>query len=351
MRLPWLESREESKAARVALLPLDFAALAYQAGAFLHRSAYDRGWLGRRRLSCRVVSVGNLTVGGSGKTPTTAWLAVGLRRRGHKVAIASRGYGRRLHEPVVVVSDGVQVRASVSAAGDEPLVLAAHAPGVPVLVGADRSVVGLRAVSAFGADVLVLDDGFHHHRLARNVELLTIDGRFGFGNGRVLPRGPLREPLSALRRADVIGVIDGPLAPADQRSVELFAPRALQFSARRRPRGVRALAGGSEAPPESLAGLEVGLVAGIARPAALRQTVEALGARVVACRTFPDHHPFRARDVSDLSQFAKLWVTTEKDAVKILPSWVGRADVRVLAIDLEVTEPDRILDFVEARMR
>ncbi|HBZ72094.1 MAG TPA: tetraacyldisaccharide 4'-kinase [Deltaproteobacteria bacterium] len=351
MRPSWFESREESKALRAMLLPLDLAALAYRAGACLHRSAYDRGWLKRRRLSCRVVSVGNLTVGGSGKTPTAAWLAVALRRRGHKVAIASRGYGRRSQEPVVVVSDGVQVRAGVSAAGDEPLVLAAHAPGVPVLVGPDRSVVGLRAVSAFGADVLVLDDGFHHHRLARNVELLTVDGRFGFGNGRVLPRGPLREPLSALSRADAIGIIDGPLAPADARSVEAFAPGVLQFSARRRPRGLRALSGGPEAPPESLAGLEVGVLAGIARPAALRQAVEALGARVVARRSFPDHHPFRARDVRDLSRYARLWVTTEKDAVKILPSWVGQAEVRVLTIDLEVSEPERILDFIEARMR
>jgi tetraacyldisaccharide 4'-kinase len=290
-------------------------------------------------------------VGGSGKTPTTAWLAVGLRRRGHKVAIASRGYRRQSREPVVVVSDGVQVRAGLSDAGDEPLVLAAHAPGVPVLVGPDRSVVGLRAVSAFGADVLVLDDGFQHHRLARNVDLLTIDGRFGFGNGRVLPRGPLREPLSALAYAHAIGIIDGPLASADAHSVETFAPGALQFCARRRARGLRPIGGGAEAPPEILAGLEVGLVAGIARPATLRETVEAFGARVVACRTFPDHHDFRARDVSDLSRFAKLWVTTEKDAVKILPSWVGRADLRVLAIDLEVTDPDRILDFVEARMR
>jgi len=336
---------------RAALLPLDLAALAYRAGVFLHRSSYERGWVRRRRLSCRVVSVGNLTLGGSGKTPTAAWLAVALRRRGHKVAIASRGYGRRSREPVVVVSDGVQTRATLRTAGDEPLVLAAHAPGIPVLVGPDRSVVGLRAVSAFGADVLVLDDGFHHHRLARQVELLTIDGGFGFGNRRLFPRGPLREPLSALGRADAIGIVDGPLSAADARSVEVFAPRALQFSARRRPRGVRPLAGGAEVPPESLAGLEVGVIAGIARPRALRKTVEALGARVVACRSFPDHHPYRARDVSDLSRFATHWVTTEKDAVKILPSWVERADVRVLAIDLEVAEPDVILDFVEARMR
>ena len=336
---------------RAALLPLDLAALAYRAGVFLHRSSYERGWVRRRRLSCRVVSVGNLTLGGSGKTPTAAWLAVALRRRGHKVAIASRGYGRRSREPVVVVSDGVQTRATLRTAGDEPLVLAAHAPGIPVLVGPDRSVVGLRAVSAFGADVLVLDYGFHHHRLARQVELLTIDGGFGFGNRRLFPRGPLREPLSALGRADAIGIVDGPLSAADARSVEVFAPRALQFSARRRPRGVRPLAGGAEVPPESLAGLEVGVIAGIARPRALRKTVEALGARVVACRSFPDHHPYRARDVSDLSRFATHWVTTEKDAVKILPSWVERADVRVLAIDLEVAEPDVILDFVEARMR
>jgi len=336
---------------RAALMPLDLAAVAYGAGAAVHRAVYQRGWRTRRRLSCRVVSVGNVTVGGSGKTPTAAWIAAGLRARGHKVALASRGHGRRSREPVVVVSDGERVHATTATAGDEPLLLAAHAPGVPVLVGADRAVVGLRAIAAFGAEVLVLDDGFQHHRLARDVEVVVVDGGFGFGNGRVLPRGPLREPLRALRVADAIGVVDGPLDARDAERVDRIAPRAFHFAARRRPRSVRPLGGGPASPPRSLAGLEVGVLAGIARPEGLRRTVEALGARVVAQRTFADHHDYRQADVRDLSRHAAVWVTTEKDAVKIVASWVGEADVRVLGIELAVEDGEGVLDFVESRIR
>ncbi len=336
---------------RAALLPLDAAALAYGAGASLHRAVYQRGWRPPRRLACRVISVGNVTVGGSGKTPTAAWVAAGLRVRGHKVALASRGYGRRSREPVVVVSDGMRVHATTATAGDEPLLLAAQAPGVPVLVGRDRAVVGLRAIAAFGAEVLVLDDGFQHHRLARDVDLVVVDGGFGLGNGRVLPRGPLREPVRALRLADAIGIVDGPLAAGDAERIDGLAPGAFRFTARRRPRSVRSLGGGPESPPGSLAGLEVGVLAGIARPDGLRRTIESLGARVVAQRTFPDHHDYRQMDVRDLHRHTKVWVTTEKDALKIVASWVGAADVRVLAIELAVEDPGRVLDFVESRLR
>ena len=168
MRRPrWFDVGEESLARRLALLPLDLLALVYGVGACAHRTAYTRGLFKPVQLSCRVVSVGNLVVGGSGKTPMAAWLAKVLHQRGHRVVLASRGYARRGRERVEVVSDGRFVSSTAEVAGDEPILLAAHAPGVPVLVGPDRDVVGMRAVSAFGAQILVLDDGFHHHRLAR----------------------------------------------------------------------------------------------------------------------------------------------------------------------------------------
>src|SRR5262247_1920938 len=170
-----LSDREESLARQLALAPLDAASWLYAGAAWLHREAAARGVVRPRRLAARVVSVGNLVVGGTAKTPLAAWIAAQLRRRGRKVALASRGYRRPGGEPVEVVSDGRFVHGTAATAGDEPMLLAAQAPGVPVLVARDRGVAGLRAISAFGAEVIVLDDGFQHHRLARDVDVLTFD--------------------------------------------------------------------------------------------------------------------------------------------------------------------------------
>ncbi len=348
---PWLAAADESGARRVALAPLALAGAAYASLARLHRAAYRRGLRRAAQLDCRVVSVGSLLVGGSGKTPLTAWLALALRRRGHNVVIASRGYGRLGREPVLVVSDGSRLHSHARQAGDEPMLLAARAPGVPVLVGRDRAVVGLRAVSAFGAQVLVLDDGFQHHRLAREVEILTFDGGVGLGNGHVLPRGPLREGIGALRYADAVGVVDGPVAEPDEQRIRRAAPWALRFAAARKPLGLRPLAGGPAQPLCTLADAEVGLLAGIARPDAFRRTVEALGAHVVAERLRPDHHRYRASDLRGLAREAPLWITTEKDAVKLQPSWADGADLRVLPVALEVEDPARLIDWLEARLR
>jgi tetraacyldisaccharide 4'-kinase len=351
MRIPWLETREQGAAQAAALLPLALASGLVSAGARLHRALYRGGALRATRLACRVISVGNLGVGGAGKTPTAAWLAASLRRRGHKVVLASRGYARKGREAIVTVSDGRFILATLEQAGDEPFVLAAHAPGVPVLVGRDRALVGLRALSAHGADVLILDDGFQHHRLARDLDVVVCDGAFGFGNRWLLPRGPLREPLSALRHASALGVVDGPLPEADEALVARYAPRARRFVARRRPLGLRPLAGGPLEPPERLAGARVGLLAALARPASLRRTLETLGASVVAERSFRDHHRYRRRDLAGLERQAELWITTEKDAVKLLPSWVGGARVAVLVIELEVEAEKAWLDWLEARLR
>jgi tetraacyldisaccharide 4'-kinase len=306
-------------------------------------------------LPLRVVSVGNLVVGGTGKTPTAAWIATALQRRGHKVVLSTRGYGGSRSpsrdKQVLVVSDGQYVKSRAEIAGDEPMILAARAPGVPVLVCRDRIRAGLHALAVFGAEVLVLDDGFHHHRLQRDVDLITIDGRFGFGNRWVLPRGPLREPLRALRYADAIGVIDGNLDPNDAETIQQLAPDATRFAANRKPISVRPLRGGSGDPPDVLNGAAVGMIAGLARPASLRNTLLQLGARIVAERTFRDHHRYRRGDLKHLAREAPLWITTAKDALKITPDWIGRADVRVLEIDLEVAQADTFVDWLESRLR
>jgi tetraacyldisaccharide 4'-kinase len=348
---------------RAALFPLSLAAGVYGGFARAHRALYRRGTLPRRHFAGHVVSVGNLLVGGTGKTPVAAWVAAELHRRGRKVVLASRGSGGRGRALIDVVSDGRFVLGRAELAGDEPMILAAQAAGVPVLVGRDRGVVGLRALSAFGAEVLVLDDGFQHHRLARDLDLVTFDGALGFGNRRLLPRGPLREPVSTLRHADAIGVVDGPLPDEDLALLDRFAPHAVRFDAARVPASLRPLDGRprgrsygrkhsrEDTSPQLLAGREVGLLAGIARPESLRRTLEGLGAKVVVERVFRDHHRYRERDVRGLGRKAPLWVTTEKDAVKIVPSWVGAADVRVLRIRTAMRNPGALLDWIESRLR
>jgi tetraacyldisaccharide-1-P 4'-kinase len=154
-----------------------------------------------------------------------------------------------------------------------------------------------------------------------------------------------------VRLADALVMIDGPLHEADAVLLDRFAPEAHRFQAKRRPAAVRRLAGGDLAPPRSVEGLDVGLLSGIGRPDSFRRTVESLGARVVRERRFRDHHLYRERDLRSLEQDASVWLTTEKDALKILPSWVGSADVRVLSVEIVVEDAERLCEWLEDRLR
>jgi len=350
MKATWLRRTQDSVAQRLLLAPLVPAAALYGAAAYLHRSCYTRGVCRKQRLACKVLSVGNLTVGGSGKTPAVAWIASALQRRGLRVAIASRGYGRSGNEPVVVVSDGERICAPLSKAGDEPMLLARRAPGVPVLVGSNRAVVGRYALEHFECQLLLLDDGFQHHRLGRDLDLLTFDGRSGLGNRRILPRGPLREPLSALALADGFLILDGPLPPDDDALLRSLAPQARIFPASRVLRGPIPLASAKPLSLPALKGADVGILAGLANPAAFRSSVEQLGARIIAERLFPDHHPYCASDLRGLSGEAPLWLTTEKDAVKLDPAWDPEALLHILELDLSLPDPDGFISWIEEKL-
>lgn len=342
------------KVERLASLVLVPVSWLYGLAARFHRTSMRLASRARSRPDCAIVSVGAITVGGSGKTPLAARLAAGLRARGYRVVLASRGYKGKGREPVTVVSDGSHIHAYASEAGDESLVLAAHAPGVPVLVGRDRNVVGRHAVSRFGAEVLVLDDGFQHHRLARDLDVVSLDGVAGLGNARVLPAGPLREPRSSLRFASWLCIVDGdgtPPAGAARWLAKLVRAERFVFRARRRPSALFSLDGSERRPLGELSGKRVGLLCGIARPGSFRRSVEALGAEVVCERRFPDHHAFSARDLHDLDPAAELWITTEKDAIKILPAWTRGASFWVLQIELEIEDESAVLTALEAALR
>jgi tetraacyldisaccharide 4'-kinase len=288
-----------------------FAALAS-----LRVAAYRRGWLRRTRLAGPVISVGNLGVGGSGKTPVVQRVTEILRDAGEPVAILSRGYGGRFRGPALVVSDGERVLASATEAGDEPVMLARSLPGVVVAIGRRRDVVGRVVEARFGRRVHVLDDGFQHLRLARDLDVLCLDVRDL--EDRPLPAGRLREAPSAVGRADLVLLTRLEAASAsDLRSLEERLGRERTFRVSRRARGFRTAAGETAEAPA-----RVFLLAAIARPERFETDVAATGATIVGRAFFRDHHRFeraellrvaaRARDAS-----AEVVVTTAKDATRL----------------------------------
>ncbi len=320
-RPKWFDERDASRPKRWILAPLAVLSWAYSVLVEVARALRGGPLLPAARLPCQVVSVGNLGVGGSGKTPLVAALALLAQRQGHRCAVASRGYGRR-GRGAEVASDGSGPRSSPDAIGDEPACLARQLHGVPVLVGRDRVRTGRLALTRFGTELLLLDDGFQHFRLARDLDLVAVDGAAGFGNGAVLPRGPLREPLCALRFADAVIVVDGPLDLRDAAYLDRWAPLAPRFAARRSPVALRRVGSGGRIgckAPATLAGQAVGMLCGIARPESFRETLRGLGVELRAERIFPDHHRYTARDLRDLVTPPRCWLVTEKDAVKLDP--------------------------------
>ena len=341
----FLWQRSESGLRRALLSPLVLAEGLYRAGAALHRAAYERGVRRRERLPVRVVSVGNLAVGGSGKTPVVAWLARELRSRGRKVAVLSRGVGGRRIQTVNVVSDGNRLLLGPAEVGDEPVWMARAARGVPVLAGVNRTALGLRARALFGVEIVLLDDGFQHHRLHRDVDLVCLDAGLELGNGHVLPRGPLRESPAALSRADALlwtRATEGwspPEAPGG------FGPDRPAFVIGIEPARFRALGSGRTEPVSWLAGTRVGMLAALARPDRFERDLERLGATVESRCLFPDHHLYSREDVGRLDP-ELVWVTTAKDAVKIPAAWTGTVAVWVLEEEVRPVEEGRLVSWL-----
>lgn len=322
--------RAEDWGRKALLAPLDVLAWGYGAGVRLRGALYDAGLLrGERVEGLRVISVGNLNVGGTGKTPAVLYLAELLVREGKRVGILTRGYGRGSKEPVTFTGAGPLP--SVEEAGDEPLLLARRCPEARLLVGADRRMLARRARDEFGLEVVLLDDGFQHRKLARDEDVVVVDEAVGFGNGRMLPRGPLREPLSGLSRATLFWVR---AAATPGVALPLFG--APQVRTRYRPTAWVDPAGALH-PPESLSGKPVLALAGLARPGGFLRTLGELGTDVRGTAFFPDHHRFSERELHEVGARAASLearvVTTEKDLVRLpggFETWTVRLGVEVL---------------------
>jgi tetraacyldisaccharide 4'-kinase len=317
-------------------------AWAYGALSAARRRAYRSGLLHPRALARPVVVVGNLTVGGTGKTPLTIHLARELSAANLKVGIVSRGYGRH-----GAGARSVQPDSDWRDVGDEPLILARRT-GCPTLVAADR-VAAARTLIARGADVIIADDGLQHLRLPRDCAIVVIDGSRGFGNGRLLPAGPLREPPAALARADLV-VVNGDSTHASLAAAPLPA-RLLRMRLATQP-AVRLDGRGVPCELSAFRGRRVHAVAGIGNPQRFFGELAAHGIEVLA-HPFPDHHPFTARELAFGDDLPVLM--TEKDAVKCAP--FAHARLWCVPVSAAFSEPDGralragVLERVLGRMR
>lgn len=287
-------------------------AVLFGAVARVRGHAYDEGWLGATKVDIPVISVGNVAVGGTGKTPFTILLAARLADR--RVAVLSRGYRRRDTSEDLVVVDA---ETPVDACGDEPRLIA-NATDATVVVCADR-VRGAKEAIARGAEVILLDDGFQHRRLARDVDLVLVDAKKPFGNGRLLPAGPLREPPAALRRATAIVVNHGdevgPIDPA----LDAFSRIEVVVEA---------------TPSVAIEGKKVALLSGIARPERFESTVRRLGAEVVHVEALGDHAWFDRTVLTSFTRAASaasadVLLTTEKDRVRMAETASGFETVAI----------------------
>jgi len=322
----------------------------YGATVRLRSWGYDHGLLESFKVpGLKVVSVGSLRCGGMAKTPVAVFLARHLMGKGSAVAVVIRGYRGERELPGGLVSDGEQILLGPRQAGDEAVLLARSLPGVPVLCGADR-VKQVRNAKALGADAVVLDDGFQHRRLGRDLDILLVHPDDLAGRSRLLPAGPLREPTSAMARARVLAGIrsdferggEGSRAPQNLVLFDLAPTRLIGFHA--------------ELALDVLRGQKVFLFAAVAAPERFRETVESLGATVAGHRWFRDHHAYSSRDVRGLASEARtagadMTLTTAKDKVKMdEEGWEGPA-LHVLEIEARVTAGLEMLTPLLASLR
>jgi len=307
---------------RILFSPLYLLSILYGTAVKARLALYSSGLLKAGRLGCKVVSVGNITVGGTGKTPTVEFISRNLQERGFRVAILSRGY-RRAGKGIGIVSDGKEIFLGPDEAGDEPYMLARRLKTVPVLVGTDRYELGRYALERFPLDVVVLDDGFQHIRLKRDLDILLVDGEKGLGNGQMLPRGPLREPLSGIKRAGVVLINKASPESAGiaDSIMEIHSVPALFKSCYRAERLV-SLWSGEQKGLERLSSAKVLALSAIANPPSFLNLLLSLGGTVVSEVSFSDHYSYTTRDLGGVIDKARMAgadfiVTTEKDAVKL----------------------------------
>jgi tetraacyldisaccharide 4'-kinase len=345
-----ISSRQQFPLVSLATV-LHGGSLLYGTGAGIRIKLFEKGLLSSETIPRPVISIGNLTAGGTGKTPLTVHLAAMLMSHGFKVLVVSRGYKRLDEKAVEVVSDGVTVKLDARRAGDEPYLIARLVPQAPVMVGKNRAETARAGLKQFDPDVILLDDAFQHQALARDLNLLLLDAAEPFGNGYLLPRGPLREPIAALHRADAIVFTRSQGAPTETQHEmsRMIQPKPV-FHCRHTPVVRRVLPAmalldkneslhGAVLPGDILKDRPVFIFSALARNDTFRAALSEMGARIVGSMEFGAHHSYAPKDIEDLVQAGQrsgcnALVTTDKDWVR-LPRIALPLELIVIGVDIE----------------
>ena len=330
---------------------------------------YEHRILRSTTLGCQVISVGNLTVGGTGKTPVVEVFARALQENGRKVAILSRGYKKAelpfsvklknwltfntpTQQPPRIVSDCERLLLDSAMGGDEPYMLATNLPKVAVLVDKDRVKSGRYAIQKLGCDTLILDDGFQYLRLKHRVDIVLVDRTNPFDNGYVLPRGLLRESHRHLSRATFIFITKstGDGSPELRRQIRELNEHAEIAECRHSPRYLQRIYSDERLPLNALQGMKVSALSGIAAPRGFEETIERLGGELVYRKRYADHHRYTQQEILDLinnsrDRGADAIITTEKDAVRL--PWVERCDIPMYYLRVEIELLSGAEDFQE----
>ena len=324
----------------------------YGAAMAHRRRRYETEKAGVSKIPVPVISIGNIALGGTGKTPTVAWLVEKLILKGRKPAVVSRGYGGRPKD-VMVVGDGKGSLMAAPPAADEAAMLARRYPDLLVLTGAERSFVAKKAVEEFGADVIVLDDGFQHLALHRDMDMVVLRGDSPFGNGKVVPAGVLREPVSALKRADAV-LLTGECVVHTREEIQSLIPDIPMFTGHLEPDALLDSRGENTGSPDELKGARVIVVSGVGNPYGFEKMLESLDVEVMVHHEYPDHAHYALADgvrlVSSMQKTgADFILTTEKDAVKLSPL-LSNAPHCVLRVVMKIDEEMNLSDLIEGKV-
>ena len=337
---------------RLLLVPLTLCSYLYWCAMLVRVWLYKACIFASYGLPCRVIAVGNITVGGTGKTPTVCLLARCLQEKGFKVAVVNRGYRGAATAVPQIVSDGARVLASAADAGDEAVMLARKLSGIPVIASRDRVAAGNLACERFGADIVLLDDGFQHLRLRRDLDVVLVHAADPFGNGCLLPRGVLREPLSALARAGIIVLTktgaEG-AAPWLAACIKNFNPEAFLYTGSYRVASFRNAHTAAIIPPERLAAARTGALCSIGDPAYFLKMLSNFGISVSDQLLYPDHHSYGNDDYAAIRALATRvdnLVTTEKDIAKLDAGMLQLNNLIVMEIEQVIEPAQRFIDDV-----
>ena len=340
---------------RALMLPFS---LIYRTGLAIFLGIYSMGLRKRYRLGVPVISVGNITFGGTGKTPAVQTICRMLIDQGKKVVILSRGHGGSL-KGSMIVSDGCNILTDSSEAGDEPMLLASTLPGVPVVVGKDRRDSGRLACREFDPDVILLDDGLQYWQLHRDLDIAVLDASKPFGSGFVMPMGDLRESVSGLRRAEVVlltnttGIDEARYAKIVE-SVSKLTSHSNIYRSAHKPLCFKNADNGETIALDWIRGRKIVAFCGIGKPSAFIDMLESLGASVARSIVFPDHYRYTVEDITRITGEYKQCgveaiVTTEKDIARLDKSNTI-PDLIALSIELEIYERQKFTEHVSSRI-